>query len=96
MSQTQRRHRGVFQFPNGSGIWWIHWYDHLGRRHRQKIGPNFDLAVEMYRQRKTAVGYVKQILKSYLNIGKKASGFGPKKQTVSSPQIKNKRRRQSR
>lgn len=30
--------RGVFERPKGSGVYWIHWYDHVGKRHRQKIG----------------------------------------------------------
>lgn len=29
---------GVFERPPGSNIWWIHWYDHAGKRHRNKIG----------------------------------------------------------
>lgn len=34
--------RGIFERPPGSDIWWIHWYDHMGRRHRQKIGTQAD------------------------------------------------------
>ncbi len=30
--------RGVYEYPKGSGVWWIHYYDH-GRRHRERVGP---------------------------------------------------------
>ena len=30
--------RGVFENPKTSGIWWVHWYDGEGKRHREKAG----------------------------------------------------------
>lgn len=33
-----KKSRGLFERPKDSGIWWIHWYDHNGNRHRHKIG----------------------------------------------------------
>jgi integrase len=42
--------RGVFR-PKGSRDWWIHWYDHEGRRHREKVGAN-DAAAALYHKRK--------------------------------------------
>ena len=36
--KNELKARGVFERPPGSGIFWIHWYDHNGNRHRQKIG----------------------------------------------------------
>jgi hypothetical protein len=28
--------RGVHENPPDSGIWWVHWYDNAGKRHREK------------------------------------------------------------
>src|SRR5262249_1830014 len=36
----------------GSCIWWIHWYDAQGRRHREKAGTK-SAAIALYRKRKT-------------------------------------------
>jgi site-specific recombinase XerD len=42
--------RGVYEFPKGSGEFWIHyWAD--GKRHREKIGRRGD-AIDAYRDRK--------------------------------------------
>lgn len=38
MANEDKKARGVFERPKGSNVWWIHWYDHNGNRHRQKIG----------------------------------------------------------
>jgi integrase len=46
--------RGVFEKVPRSGIWWIHWYDAQGRRHREKVGTK-SAAVHLYRKRKTEV-----------------------------------------
>ena len=32
------KHRGIFERPKGSGIWWIDYRDSLRRRHREKVG----------------------------------------------------------
>ena len=37
MKRTSK-HRGVFERPQGSGVWWIRYNDELGREHREKIG----------------------------------------------------------
>ncbi len=44
--------RGVYEHPKSSGIWWIHYYDADGQRHREKVGRRGD-AVDLYKQRKT-------------------------------------------
>ncbi len=44
--------RGIFERVPGSGIWWIHWYDGEGRRHREKVGTK-SAAIALYRKRKT-------------------------------------------
>ncbi len=52
--RSGKRTRGIFERPNGSGVWWILYYDDAGRRHREKIGPK-QLAVDTYRKRKTEI-----------------------------------------
>ena len=42
--------RGVYEKPEGSGIWWIHYYA-AGRRHREKVGRKSD-AMKLYQARK--------------------------------------------
>jgi hypothetical protein len=42
--------RGVFENPEGSGIWWIHYYA-AGKRHREKVGRKSD-AIKLYQSRK--------------------------------------------
>lgn len=51
---ASRKHRGVYENPKGSGIWWILYYDADGRRHREKVGRN-SLAIEAYIQRKSEI-----------------------------------------
>ena len=46
--------RGIFERPNGSGVWWVRWTCHYGHDHREKIGPK-GLAKEEYQRRKVAV-----------------------------------------
>jgi site-specific recombinase XerD len=43
--------RGVYEKPEGSGVWWIHFTDGEGRRRREKVGRRGD-AIDLYRQRK--------------------------------------------
>ncbi|MFI5351351.1 MAG: tyrosine-type recombinase/integrase [Candidatus Binatales bacterium] len=45
--------RGVYEYPKGSGVWWIHYYDH-GRRHRERIGPR-KLAIAVREKRRTEI-----------------------------------------
>ncbi|CAN5675561.1 hypothetical protein BH10ACI4_BH10ACI4_11450 [soil metagenome] len=42
--------RGVYEKPEGSGIWWIHYYA-AGKRHREKVGRKSD-AIKLYQSRK--------------------------------------------
>src|SRR5215469_1187827 len=46
--------RGVFERPDGSGVWWINYYDAEGKRHRERIG-RYNIAVEAYLQRRQEV-----------------------------------------
>jgi integrase len=43
--------RGIYEHPPGSGIFWIHWYDHRGQRHREKAGTR-NSAKTLYQKRK--------------------------------------------
>jgi len=45
------KHRGVYEHPAGSDIWWILYYDAAGRRHREKVG-RWSAARDAYIQRK--------------------------------------------
>jgi hypothetical protein len=42
--------RGVYENPDGSGIWWINYYA-AGKRHREKVGRKSD-AIKLYQSRK--------------------------------------------
>lgn len=42
--------RGVYEHPDGSGVWWIHYYAD-GKRHREKAGRKSD-AIALYQKRK--------------------------------------------
>lgn len=52
MARRGGQDRGLFERPVGSGVWWIHYHDADGRRHREKVGPKA-LARKRYMQRKT-------------------------------------------
>ena len=54
MARPVKKHRGIFERPKGSGIWWICYFDQYGRKHREKVGMK-SAAVEKYHQRKTDV-----------------------------------------
>lgn len=43
--------RGIWEKLPGSGIWWIHYVDAEGKRHREKVGRKGD-AIRLYHQRK--------------------------------------------
>jgi integrase len=45
-----KKERGVFEHPQGSGVWWIHYYV-KGKRHREKVGRRGD-AIDLYKVRK--------------------------------------------
>lgn len=38
MARADGKDRGLFERPPGSGVWWIHYHDQFGKRHREKIG----------------------------------------------------------
>ena len=42
--------RGVYEYPLGSGVWWVNYYVN-GRRHREKVGRKSD-AIDLYQTRK--------------------------------------------
>ena len=48
------RTRGVYEYPKGSGVWWVCYFDEHGRRHRESVGAK-GLAGDVYRKRKTEV-----------------------------------------
>jgi len=50
MSKAQQHTRGVYERPEGSGVWWILYYA-SGKRHREKAGRKSD-AVAQYQKRK--------------------------------------------
>lgn len=54
MARSNSKTRGIFERPNGSGVWWVRWACHFGHDHRQKIGPK-GLAKAEYQRRKVAV-----------------------------------------
>ena len=43
--------KGIFERPDGSGIWWINYYIE-GKRYREKVGRRSD-AITLYQRRKT-------------------------------------------
>src|SRR5215469_17565995 len=46
--------RGLFEREEGSGVWWIHYHDANGRKHREKVDSK-GLARKVYMQRKTEI-----------------------------------------
>jgi integrase len=54
MARKGAKDRGLFERPKGSGVWWIHYHDGDGRKHREKVGPKA-LARKRYMQRKTEI-----------------------------------------
>jgi len=54
MARKGGHDRGLFERPTGSGVWWIHFHDADGRKHREKVGPKA-LARKGYMQRKTEI-----------------------------------------
>jgi hypothetical protein len=51
---AERRVRGLFERPKGSGVWWVCYFDANGRRHRERVGPKA-LAKKVYQKRKTEI-----------------------------------------
>src|SRR5688572_27472795 len=54
MARPVKKHRGIFERPKQSGIWWICYFDQYGRKHREKVGMKAT-ALTVYQQRKTEV-----------------------------------------
>ena len=48
---SAKKHRGVYEHPTGSGVWWVQFFVD-GRRHREKVGGK-QAAINRYQQRKT-------------------------------------------
>jgi site-specific recombinase XerD len=51
--KTAKPIRGVYEYPAGSGTWWINYYAD-GQRHREKVGTKSS-AIDLYRKRKNDV-----------------------------------------
>ena len=45
------RARGLLERVSGSGVWWIRWTDHHGKRHLEKAGRRGD-AIDLLSKRK--------------------------------------------
>jgi hypothetical protein len=54
MTRNAKKHRGIFERPLGSGIWWICYFDRFGRKHREKVGMK-QSAIAAYQKRKTEI-----------------------------------------
>src|SRR5713101_6080581 len=54
MARKGGHDRGLFEYPKGSGIWWVRYWDGDGREHSEKVGPK-GLARKRYMQRKTEI-----------------------------------------
>jgi integrase len=48
--REEKKVRGVFEYPAGSEVYWIHYYED-GQRHREKVGRKGD-AIKLYQTRK--------------------------------------------
>lgn len=58
MARPKGEDRGLEERPKGSGVWYIRYHDHLGKEHREKVGPKA-LARKCYEQRKTEIRQLK-------------------------------------
>lgn len=47
------KHRGLFERPPGSGVWWVNYYEN-GKQRREKVGSK-SAAIDLYRSRKDAI-----------------------------------------
>jgi len=50
-SASSKKLRGIYEHPKGSGLFWVCWFDHLGKRHREKAGTR-STAKLLYNKRK--------------------------------------------
>jgi hypothetical protein len=71
MPRTAKKHRGVYVYPKGSGVWWVLYYDQFKRRHREKAGLK-SAAIRIYQQRKTEIRQGKfdpeNVLRKHQNV----------------------------
>ena len=52
--RSDKKHRGVYEHPQGSDVFWVVYFDEHGRRHREKVGPK-GLALKVYQKRKNEI-----------------------------------------
>ena len=52
--RRDKKHRGVYERPRGSDVYWVVYFDESGRRHREKVGPK-SLALKVYQKRKNEI-----------------------------------------
>ena len=64
--------RGVYEKVRGSGVWYVCYFDRLGRRHREKAGSK-SVAIKLYRKRKQEVLEGKKLPEM---LRKAAASFG--------------------
>jgi integrase len=50
MKKEEKKVRGVYEHPEGSGVWWVQYFAE-GKRHREKAGRKSD-AIALYQKRK--------------------------------------------
>jgi hypothetical protein len=53
VAKETKKSRGVYEYPEGSGVWWIQFFAD-GKRHRERVGPR-SAATALYQKRKTDV-----------------------------------------
>ncbi len=54
MARKDGKDRGLYEHPKGSGVWWVCYFDAIGRRHRERAGTKA-LARKIYEKRKTEI-----------------------------------------
>jgi integrase len=52
-TEDEKKARGIFERPSGSGVWWINYYED-GKQHREKVGRQGD-AIKLYGIRKADI-----------------------------------------
>jgi hypothetical protein len=53
--KSEQKHRGVYEWPKGSGIFRIRYTDTNGKRTKAKIGTSFAAAVDALETKKSEV-----------------------------------------
>jgi len=49
--RNQKKQRGIFERPKGSGVWWIRYADEFGKIHREKVGMKSVAIAELIEDR---------------------------------------------